>query len=302
MQFIFDHTIALLVGGTLLAGLFMLQVRGQQTAIQAAQRYRVQTQTAGFAQTIERDVENIRTREQAEAAFGSYRFTLRQAAGGAYTEQATFVTLQDPALGPDSPAIVVSYTVAPTGETVEVDGLARPTYRLRRQTYERGGTLRDDGAAEGLIDFDLTALMNDGSTLSARGGTRNATSGAFDSEVPSLPRAVRVELVGATDAVGQRAADQRNTALTNASRQTRTVGLAAYGSTGGLPPVDTTAPEGMPPLPGDPPPPPPSTGGTIGSTGTTGSSSTTTTGSGGGNTGTRLPPPPRPTPPSGHEI
>ena len=304
MQFLFDHTIAILVGATLLGGLFMLNTRGQQTAIEAAQRYRVQTQTAGFTQTVERDVENIRTEAQSEHAFGTYRFTLRQAPGGAYTEQATFVTLQDPSLGAASPAMVVSYTTTPTGRTIDIGGTPRPTYRVQRQTSAGGGPLTPDGGAEDVVDFDLTALMNDGSELTNRGGTRSGT-GAFNNEVPSLPRAVRVEVVGATEALAQRTADQSAVAQTNASRQTRTVALVAYGTTGGLPPRTTSTPATMPPLPGDPPPPSPSpTSGSSGGAGSGGGGTTTTGGGSSGSTGGTgsTPPPPRPTPPAGSEI
>lgn len=265
MAFIFDHLTAVLVGATLLGGLFLLQVRGQQTAIEAAQRYRVQTQTASFAQVVERDVENIRTQAQAEAAFEHYRFTLRQATGTdgtVYTAQAAFVTLRDPALGAASPAVLVSYDVQPTGRTLDVGGQLRPTYRVWRRVYDGSGSaLVEEGGAEDVVDFDLTALMNDGSEITHRGGSPTWT-GAYPSEVPSLPRAVRVEIVWATSAV-QRAEDQQATAETNASRQQRTVSLVAYGSTGGLPPVPTGAPAPDLRLPGDadrPAPPTPTPG------------------------------------------
>lgn len=306
MAFILDHLSAVLVGATLLAGLFLLHVRGQQTAIDAAQRYRVQTRTASFAATVERDVENIRTREQAEAAFEHYRFTLRQATGTdgeTYTAQAAFVTLQDPARGGASPAVLVHYDVQPTGGTLDVGGQARPTYRVTRRVYDGTGTaLVEAGGAEDVVDFDLTALMDDGSEITQRGGSPTWT-GAFPNEVPSLPRAVRVEVVGATAAV-QRAADQAATAETNASRQQRTVSLTAFGSTGNLPPAPGGSPRPLPPLPGDapqppPPPPPPSTGGSGGS-GSGGTASSGGSGSGGSTTTSG--PPTRPVPAGGAEI
>ena len=303
MAFLLDHLSAVLVGATLLGGLFLLQVRGQQTAIEAAQRYRVQTQTASFAETVERDMENIRTKAQAEAAFAHYRFTLRQATGAdgtVYTAQAAFVTLQDPSLGAASPALLVSYDMQPDGTSVDVGGRTRPTYTLRRRVFDGSGGLVEAGGARGLVDFDLTAMMNDGSEIVQRGGQPTWT-GDFPNEVPSLPRAVRVEIVGATDTV-QRAEDQASTSQTNASRQTRTVPLVAYGSTGGLPPVSGGTPAAMPPLPGDPAPPPPPPPTTNGGGGGGGTGGTTTTGGGGGSGGGTVTPPTRPTPTGGAGI
>ena len=76
MTVLLDNLTAILVGSTLLVAMLVVQQRGQQSAIDATARYQSETLTSQFISILERDVENIRTMEEMEAAFGARRFAL----------------------------------------------------------------------------------------------------------------------------------------------------------------------------------------------------------------------------------
>ena len=274
MAFILDNLTAILVGTTLLVALLFVQQRGQQSAIDATTRYQSQRMTSALATTIERDVENIRTKDQTVAAFGpwgatasAYRFSLRRATGTdgeSYTSQFSFPTLKDPALGDASPILIVTYHVEPTGATVRLDGVDRPMYQVTRYEFERGGPVRAQGVTSGLVDFEVTAFADDGSEIRSSGW------------IDPTPQRVQVELVAAPDRPEARTSDQAMTSTFGTSRHARMIRVRGATAQGGLPPVDTTLPAGIPDLPGDPAPSTP-TGGTAsggGSTGSTGGGST----------------------------
>lgn len=252
MAFILDNLIAILVGTTLLVALVFVQQRGQQSAIDATSRYQSQRMASGLASTIERDVENIRTRAQTQTAFGgtsgttTYRFSLRRETGTdgeTYTSQFAFPTLLDPSLGDDSPVMMVTYHVEPTGESALVDGVDRPLYQVTRYEFERGGTVQAQGTTSGLVDFEVTAFRPDGTPFQV------------DDVINDTPPRVQVELVMAPDRPEARTGDQAMTSSFGTSRHARTIRVRGATARGGLPPVDLTKPGGIPELPGSPPPP-----------------------------------------------
>lgn len=283
MSFLLDHLTAILVGTTLLVALLFVQQRGQQNAVEAATRYQSQRLTSGFATTLERDVENIRTRAQTEAAFGGaggaglprYRFTIRRSSDGTYTSQVTFPTLQDPALGDASPILIVGYHVEPTGERALIDGVDRPIYTVTRYEYARGGTVLSQSTLGGVLDFEVSAFTDD--------GTEIRTSSWVD---PTPPR-LDVEVATVVERPTREAGDQEMMSFAT-SRYARTVRVHGATARGGLPPAAGPGDAGIPAFPGDPPPPPPPPPGTTPSTGG---------GSTGGGGGTSAPPPPPSLPP-----
>ncbi len=245
MAVFLDNLTAIIVGTTLLVALLFVQQRGQQRAVEASTRYQAQQLTGGFATTMERDVDNIRTRAQTDSAFAggarTYRFSLRRAVGTdgeTYTSQFTFPTLLEPALGLDSPVAIVAYHVEPSGEIARIGGTSHPLYRATRYVYERGGAIAPTGSLDGIVDFEVTAYDETGAPI-----TDEAT---LD---PTPPR-VHLNLVTAVGLPTQSSGDQANTGFV-ASRHARTVRVAGANATGGTPPVDTSAPGGIPPLPGD---------------------------------------------------
>jgi len=248
MAFVLDHLAAILAGSVLLGALLFLQMRQQHEAVATTQRHGAQMQTSSFVETLQRDVENLRTPAQAQAAFGARRFTLRRAAGAdgeTYTSQFAFPTLLDPALGDASPVALVVYTAEPTGETVAVGAVTRPTYRIRRHLYTRAaGAVTVTGGTENVVDFDVTLLGRDGSQ------TWQGTA------ITTMPARVRIAAVGASAGTRTRELPGQTRTAAPSVRHAVMAEVMGTRASGGTTPVEPGAP-GLPELPGDPPPPPP---------------------------------------------
>ena len=292
MAFLLDHLTAVIVGAVLLSALVFVQFRQQQTSVATTQRYSAQMQTAEFAATLQRDIENMRTKAQTVAAFGTggYRLRLRRKTGTdgeTYTQQFAFPTLRDPSLGATSPVAIVTYVTEPTGESVRVGAVLRPTYRVTRYEYSRADGERVTGGGAGLIDLDVILVT----------GSLEAATALDPSTTPTR---VKISAVGAPPAAPG-GTDGGTSATAHATRHAETVRVLSAGATGGLPPTET-GPPGVPPLPGDPPPspPPPSPPSAPGGT------SSPPPPSGGGGSSTPAPPPasppPPPPPPPGRQI
>ncbi len=248
MAFVFDHLAAILAGTVLLGALLFLQLRQQHEAIATTQRHGAQIQMSDVVASLQRDVENLRTPQQAQVAFGATRFTLRRAVGAdgeTYTSQFAFPTLLDPALGDASPVALVVYTAEPTGDSVAVGAVTRPTYRLRRHVYTRGtGAVAVTGGAENVVDFDVTLLGRDGSQTWA--GT----------SLTSMPARVRIAAVGAAQDTRTRHLPGQTRDAAPSVRHALMAEVTGTRASGGTTPVETGTP-GLPELPGDPPPAPP---------------------------------------------
>lgn len=253
MTFFLDNLTAIIVGTVLLGALLVLQQRGQQKAVEATQRYRSEALVAELASTIERDLENARSRAETErsfaidAAVGSlgadvYRFRLRRATaadGTAYTSLVSFPTLLRPNQLSASPVGVVSYHVEETGETAMVDGRQRPLLRATRYEWPRGGPLRQTAVYERLVGLDVVAL--------GAGGAETDETLAFGES----PVRVRLTLEAAPEVT--RALTTEGAGPLTAIRHGRTIRIVG-GTTpaAGTAPVDATTRGGIPALPGDP--------------------------------------------------
>ena len=260
MTFLLDHLTAVLVGGTLLVALLVVQQRGQQGATEAVLRYQNQTLASHFLDTVQRDVENIRPREEAEAAFdGSYRFSVRRSADDEYTSQLVFPTLvprpsADPSAPPEYEVGYVVYHATPTGRSVSVDGTPRPTVRVQRYVFRRGDAApTPDGGSGDLVDFDVALSRRVYDPATRRYATDEETDDATVDETPSQ---VRVAAVAAAPLPELRAHDQSGATPSAASRHARTVRVAnaeaGGGASHGSPSVDTSTSGSIPsPLPGD---------------------------------------------------
>ncbi len=294
MSAIFDHLIAIIVGAVLVGALLFVQMRRQEAAIETTVRNRVEWQANEFLSAFQRDVENMRTVAQTQHAFGFDRYRILRETGTdgtTYTSQFTFPTLADPDMGPASPVAIVSYEMAPTGQTVRVGTVNRPTYAVTRYEYRRGGTVRPTGGAVGVLELNVIALLGDGSEQSDGVTTRS-----------DVAAQVKVSAVSAAPIGTRRTSDQRTTTMQNAVRRAGTVRVLSATAREGLPPVEP-GPAVVPTFPMDPPAPPPPpptpvpTGGTNGNSTPPPPPPPPPPSSGGGTVKPTPPPPPPPGPP-----
>ena len=246
MTFLLDHLIAVVVGTVLLGALLVLQQRDQLSAVEASQRYRSQALAAEMTTSLEREVENIRSRAETERAFQivdgdavapgapTYRFRLRQATGtdgGRYTSEFSFPTVAPFNSLDPSGVMVVTYRVEPMGETARIDGRDRPLYRSTRYEYHRGGGLKQTTVHERLVDVDVTVLTDEGEVAEAN-------------ELSLSPPRVHLELAFAPELVGAASSDQAAPAATS-TRYARSVRVPAASAPAGTDPIDTSAPGGI---------------------------------------------------------
>ena len=250
MSFLLDNLTAALVTGVLLVGLAVVHQRAQQGAIEATVRHQNHTLTAGFLDTVQRDLENARPPSEAGWAFGggdpsvdSTRFTLEKD-GTAYTTQLVFPTLLDPDGGAGSEVAVVGYVATPTGRSAVVDGAPRPTIRVQRYVYQRGepGPVESGGSAD-LVDFDVE--------LFGPAGLRETHNADPDGDLGYTPSQVHVTAVSVAAVPALRSHDQRNRSTSSVTRHARTVYVAAAGAEGVRPTTDRDLPQGIPAFPGD---------------------------------------------------
>ena len=266
MAFLFDNITAFLVGATLLVGLLFVQQRGRQSAVEATVRYRAEVQMASFVETLARDLENARTREQAKAALGLYQERLRPDGtreGGAdlsralsiygtasQTEWLEFVTLADPDAGSASPLIAVAYFMKETGQTATARGVARPVFEVVRWVCTDPCRKSEDWRPQG------------GSVPAVVGFQVRAEPGGAVGRLAALPSSVAVTVEAAYATPARQAGDQRETAEFGLTRQGATVRVYAAGTGGASTPGSQNGARGIPPPPWTdryvaPPPPPP---------------------------------------------
>ena len=249
MNVILDHLTAIVVGTVLLGGLLVLQQRHQQSAVEAAQRYRAQALASELTTTLEREVENIRSRAETERAFEivggraiepgapTYRFRILRDATDSYTEELSFPTASAPDGLGSSGVAIVTYRVEPTGETVRIDGADRPLYTATRYEFVRGGAVRTTAAYERIVDFDVTGLAG----LQPDDQVRDAPV------VDPVPPRMRLEIEFAPELVTARAADQAAPEATSI-RYARSLRVPAAP---GRRAFDTTSPGGIRAFPAD---------------------------------------------------
>ena len=251
MNVALDHLTAIIVGTVLLGGLLVLQQRHQLAAVEAAQQYRAQALASELTTTLEREIENIRSRSETERAFAivdgdaiepgapTYRFRILRDATDSYTEEFSFPTVATPDALSASGVAIVRYLVEPTGATARVDGADRPLYTVTRDEFVRGGDVRTTGVFERVVDFDVTGLA----------GLTPADQVRHEAEVDPVPPRVRVEIEFAPERLADRAADQAAPAATSV-RYARSLRVpAASGDRSAA--FDTTTPGGIRAFPAD---------------------------------------------------
>lgn len=302
MAFVFDHLVAFIVGATLLAALLFVQQRGNQQAVEATVRYRTEVQAASFTETLARDLENLRTREQAASALDKYaNDEFDKTMGGAETRALAvhgtaaqtdfiqFVTLADPNADTDGDAktssglIAVAYKMWPTGQQVTARGRVRDVHQIVRYVYDGGKWEERGGSPSTVVGFTVTAMP-----------------GGSNARVTNAPPRIDVALEFANQVPSRQAGDQLERAEVGLTRQGATVRVYAAGTGDQSTPPSQNLGQPIPRLDwvGPPPPKPPPTSGTPGGgTGSTSGGTTTTnkgsggsSGGSGGNSGPKMAP------------
>ena len=310
MQAILDHLTAILVGATLLGAMLFIQMRQQQSAIETTVHGRAQEHAGAFFDISQREMENARTRTQSVAGLGYYVMAID--GSPTRTDRFTFVTSEPPPPG-SAPTVTntlkaVSYRLQPTGNTVRVGTVDRPTYRVERWTNQVASpstTAPDDFTLAGVmatdvVSFIVRAFDDDGDPVTWAGtsagyGRPGATSSSDD------PVRFEIEIETAARGPEQRAGDQAATSqqnLVSLSQSIRPVNVGASGSS--TVPGPSATGRNIPLLPGEPAPPappPPSPTPTPSPAPTP-----TPTPSPSPSPAPAPPPPPRPTPPPGTDI
>ena len=294
MAFILDHLVAFIVGASLLVALLFIQQRGGQQAVEATIRYRTEVQAASFTETLTRDLENARTKEQAAAALGAYevdefdktmggkeRRALAIHGTAAQTDFIQFVTLGNPAADTDrdpktrSELIAVAYRMEPTGEQITARGRVRNLHQIVRYVYSGGAWEKQGGSPSTVVGFSVTAMP---------GGSNARISNAS-------PR-VDVALEFANETPARQAGDQEERAEVGLTRQGATVRVYAAGTGGQSTPPSQNLNKPIPRLPwvGPPPPEPPSnnTGNNNGGNGGNNNTGGNGSNNGGGSSGPKM--------------
>lgn len=275
MAVILDHITAILVGTSLLGVLIFVQQRGQQTAVDNSIHHSVQTQSFSIAETLERDLENIRNSD-----ISGQRAHVQRSGGN--TSVLRFVTLEDPSLGETSPLIAVAYRLEDTYQQVLVNGTPETVYRLGRYVNDGSGFTFKGGSTETLTGFDASLVSRDMGSV--------VTSGYE----PDDFAVVQIELESAVAGSIRLASDQTSTSRSNQTRKGftfRPPALAVEIPPGGSSTITTPSP--WPDLPDAPYIPEPDEGeGDPDGEGEEGE-----TDDGPGEPGEEEPPPPPPPPP-----
>ncbi|MEM1056800.1 MAG: hypothetical protein AAGI52_14855 [Bacteroidota bacterium] len=306
MQAILDHLTAILVGATLLGAMMFIQFRQQQSSIETVARDRVHEQTTSFFDTIEREVENARTRPQSVTGLGYYVMEIQ--GNDDRTDRFTFTTFEP--TGTNGQLASVSYVLVPTGETVRVGTALRNTYDLERWSNRlpASGPAPNDYTREGIVATDLVtfrvrAFDKDGSRVTWAGtnggyARPGATASALD------PVRFEIEVEGATEGPRQLTGDQLATSEQTLARVAHSIRPINASATGSLVSGPTASARDLPLLPGEPapPPPPPPTPSPTPSPNPSPQQPPTPAPSPSPNPGPAPGPPPRPAAPPGYEV
>ena len=190
MQAILDHLGAILVSSVLLAIFGVIQLRGQQSSIDAQRDYIVTSRAYNFTTLLERDLENMRSEKQAQDALGMYECRVERS--DSLTTQLTFPTLLADASGGDptaAPIVHVTYKLEPVG-TANAMGKTRTLYKVDRSVD--GYPEHSGSSGDVVTDFRVDLLKREGTP------TVGATTTA---DCAAETRQVRVQMLASMEGV-----------------------------------------------------------------------------------------------------
>ncbi len=232
MHILLDHISALLIVSVLVAIFALIQLRGSQSTSDVAVNYMVRTETLEIADMLERDLLNMRTKDQTDAAIaagkffggGAYVCTATAAAAGDTTLSFTFPTLSDPqgvgALAdPDSADVsLVTYQLIPVpGQSIDrMQGnsmVSHPLFRLERRVG-----VDDTGSSQATVTyFNIDYGRVTGDFIDATGGCPG-----------DQLKKIRFQVQMARQSYDEATGDQTSRSQLNFSRYGQTVELANF--------------------------------------------------------------------------
>ena len=190
MHVILDHLGAILVASVLLVIFGVVQLRGQQSSIDAQRDRIVKARTYNFAKLLERDLENMRSEKQAQDSLGTYECRLERT--DSLTTQFTFPTLLADASGGNpmsAPIVHVTYELKPAG-TTNAMGKPRMLYKVDRSVD--GYPEHSGSSGDVVTDFRIDLLKRDGTP---------AAGAATTTDCAAETRQVRVQMLASMEGV-----------------------------------------------------------------------------------------------------
>lgn len=156
MQFLLDHSLAVVCSAAIIIAALTLQTRSRVHNVQEVVSNSARTKVDEFADVLTQDLDNTLSEMQAWELTGTYRCRLEQDPSGSHTtlvEVPSFVA--SGAAGVPVPGHI-RYTLVATGDSVRVaDGWAR-THTLMREVDSGAGYSTPGPVATDLVDFDVT--------------------------------------------------------------------------------------------------------------------------------------------------
>lgn len=146
---IYDHLVAILVGGVIILLLFNVQQRTQQASVERTMMYMAKMNTLDLASFIERDLMNAGFNTPPVETGVLYHNTT-----DGLTDSLIFW-----GVGAGAGRARIAYGVSAV-DSATIEGETVPLYQLRR--YERRGAafVRVGGSASTLTDFEITLLTS----------------------------------------------------------------------------------------------------------------------------------------------
>ena len=190
MQVLLDNLGAILVSSVLLVIFGAVQLRGQQSSVDAQRDNMVKTRTYEFTKLLQRDLENMRSEKQTQDALGAYKCRVERV--DSLTTAFTFPTLLTDESSSDltaAPIVHVTYKLEPVGMTHAM-GKPRALYDLHRTV---DGHLEQSGSSgDNITDFRIDLLKRDGTP----------TAGAMaTADCSAEMRQVRVQMLASMEGV-----------------------------------------------------------------------------------------------------
>ena len=156
MQFLLDHSLAVVCGAALLIGALTLQTRSQLHDVQETVTSSARSQAVSVAATLAEEMDNVLSEVQTVALFGYYDCRLARDASDERT-----ILLEAPAYVRATPTSVptpahVRYQLIADGDSVQTSGVWMHTYSLEREVDLGAGYSTPQTVATSLVDLDVT--------------------------------------------------------------------------------------------------------------------------------------------------
>ena len=224
MNIFIDHLAAMIIASVALLIIVLVQVRGTQTSADSLINYQVFEEIMNVREYLQRDLENMLTEVQTQAAIDESRYRGSGALlcsgtdSSGHTISFSFPTLNNPD-STNGLVIEVTYDLIKTGNNVQFlsQGVTQtlPIFRLERLV---------NGVFSGSTTDVITAFRLE--TLQRGAGFTNFTP--INGGCPSDLAKVRFEYKIAANGLDFSAGDQRSTSQTNISRFGATVHLSNW--------------------------------------------------------------------------